>query len=61
MSDLISNKDMIQKLERDSGFKTEVGEFTFNDIVKALKLLHKIRAQSSSLLNTEKILQKLLI
>ena len=37
MKDLISNKDMIQKLERDSGFKTEVGEFTFNDIVKALK------------------------
>lgn len=37
MAELISNKDMIQKLERDSGFKAEVGEFTFNDIVKALK------------------------
>ena len=37
MNDLISNKDMISKLERDTDFKKEVGEFTFNDIVKALK------------------------
>lgn len=34
---LISDKEMISKLERDHGFKAEVGEFTFNDIVKALK------------------------
>ena len=37
MKDLISNKDMIMKLESDHGFKAEVGEFTFNDIVKSLK------------------------
>ena len=37
VKDLISNKDFVQKLERDSDFKKEVGEFTFNDIVKALK------------------------
>lgn len=37
IKDLISNKDMIAKLEKDHNFKTEVGEFTFNDIVKSLK------------------------
>jgi uncharacterized protein len=37
VTDLISNKDFVQKLERDQDFKKEVGEFTFNDIVKALK------------------------
>lgn len=35
--DLVSDKEIISKLERDQGFKSEVGEFTFNDIVKALK------------------------
>lgn len=37
LRDLISNTDVIMKLERDSDFKSEVGEFTFNDIVKSLK------------------------
>lgn len=37
IKDLLSNKDLVAKLERDHDFKTEVGEFTFNDIVKALK------------------------
>ncbi len=37
LKDLISNKDLIAKLEKDHDFKTEVGEFTFNDIVKSLK------------------------
>jgi uncharacterized protein len=37
MSDLIKDKEMVTKLERDNTFKTEVGEFTFNDMVKALK------------------------
>jgi uncharacterized protein len=37
MKDLLSNKDLIEKLARDFDFKTEVGEFTFNDIVKSLK------------------------
>ena len=37
LKDLISNKDLIKKLESDHAFKTEVGEFTFNDIVKSLK------------------------
>lgn len=37
LRDLISNKDIIMKLEKDLDFKTEVGEFTFNDIVKSLK------------------------
>lgn len=35
--ELISNKDMIAKLEKDSALKAEIGEMTFNDIVKALK------------------------
>ncbi len=35
--DLLANKDLIAKLERDHDFKAELGEFTFNDIVKALK------------------------
>ena len=37
VKDLIADKDMVMKLERDSDFKLEVGEFTFNDMVKALK------------------------
>lgn len=37
VKDLLADKEMISKLERDSDFKREVGEFTFNDIVKALK------------------------
>lgn len=37
LKDLVSNKDLIEKLARDFDFKTEVGEFTFNDIVKSLK------------------------
>jgi protein Tex len=37
VKDLIADKDLVSKLERDSDFKKEVGEFTFNDIVKALK------------------------
>lgn len=37
LRELISNKEVIMKLERDSEFKAEVGEFTFNDIVKSLK------------------------
>lgn len=37
LRDLISNKEVIMKLEKDSDFKAEVGEFTFNDIVKSLK------------------------
>ena len=37
ITDLLNNKDNVTKLERDHDFKKEVGEFTFNDIVKALK------------------------
>jgi uncharacterized protein len=37
ITDLLANKDNVSKLERDQEFKKEVGEFTFNDIVKALK------------------------
>ncbi len=37
LSDLVSNKDIISKLEKDYQFKTDLGEFTFNDIVKSLK------------------------
>lgn len=37
VKDLIADKEMVSKLERDSDFKKEVGEFTFNDMVKALK------------------------
>ena len=37
LKDLISNKDLIMKLEKDHDFKIQVGEFTFNDIVKSLK------------------------
>ncbi|MDD4972948.1 MAG: Tex family protein [Bacteriovorax sp.] len=37
LKDLITNKDLIMKLEKDHDFKAEVGEFTFNDIVKSLK------------------------
>ena len=37
VKELLSNKELISKLERDHSFKEEVGEFTFNDIVKALK------------------------
>lgn len=35
--ELVSDKEMILKLEKDHSFKAEVGEFTFNDIIKALK------------------------
>lgn len=37
LKELISNKDLIAKLEKDHDFKALVGEFTFNDIVKSLK------------------------
>lgn len=37
INELLSNKDNVQKLERDHDLKKEIGEFTFNDIVKALK------------------------
>ena len=37
ITELLSNKDNVTKLERDHDFKKELGEFTFNDIVKALK------------------------
>ncbi len=37
ITDLINNKEMISRLERDHDFKNEVGEFTFDDIVKSLK------------------------
>lgn len=37
LKDLVSNKEVIAKLSTDLNFKTEIGEFTFNDIVKALK------------------------
>lgn len=35
--DLVADKELIAKLERDSSLKAELGELTFNDIVKALK------------------------
>jgi uncharacterized protein len=35
--ELVSDKELISKLERDNTLKTEIGELTFNDIVKALK------------------------
>ncbi len=35
--ELVADKELISKLERDSSLKTELGELTFNDIVKALK------------------------
>ena len=35
--ELVSDKELISKLERDSSLKAELGELTFNDIVKALK------------------------
>lgn len=37
LEDLISNKETILKLEKDTNFKTEIGEFTFNDIIKSLR------------------------
>jgi uncharacterized protein len=37
LKELLSNKEIISKLERDHDFKSKVGEFTFNDIIKALK------------------------
>lgn len=37
IKDLLKNQDLIQKLERDFNFKNELGEFTFNDIIKSLK------------------------
>lgn len=37
LKELLQNKDLISKLEKDHTFKNEIGEFTFNDIIKALK------------------------
>lgn len=37
LKELISNSELISKLEKDHEFKTQIGEFTFNDIVKSLK------------------------
>jgi uncharacterized protein len=37
LQDLVSNKDVISQLERDHSLKAEIGDITFNDIVKALK------------------------
>lgn len=37
LDDLISNKETILKLEKDIQFKNEIGEFTFNDIIKSLR------------------------
>lgn len=37
LEDLAKNKETILKLEKDSSFKTEIGEFTFNDIIKSLR------------------------
>ncbi|MCK6595784.1 MAG: RNA-binding transcriptional accessory protein [Bacteriovoracaceae bacterium] len=37
LDDLITNKETILKLEKDSAFKNEIGEFTFNDIIKSLR------------------------
>lgn len=34
---LIGDKDLILKLEKDQSLKSEIGELTFNDIVKSLK------------------------
>jgi uncharacterized protein len=36
-NDLVTNKEIIAKLERDQKLKTEIGELTFNDVIKALK------------------------
>jgi len=35
--ELVVDKELIAKLEKDSTLKTEIGELTFNDIVKSLK------------------------
>jgi uncharacterized protein len=37
LSDLVNDQDVIHKLEVDTKFKDEVGEYTFEDIIKALK------------------------
>lgn len=37
LEDLITNKEAILNLEKDSNFKAEIGEFTFNDIIKSLR------------------------
>ncbi len=37
LEDLIKDKEVIMKLEKDANFKSEVGEFTFNDIIKSLR------------------------
>jgi uncharacterized protein len=37
LKDLVTDKEIINKMERDQSFKQELGEFTFNDIIKALK------------------------
>ena len=35
--ELIGNEDLIKKLESDNELKQEIGEFTFNDIIKSLR------------------------
>ena len=35
--ELIGNEDLIKKLESDNDLKQEIGEFTFNDIIKSLR------------------------
>ncbi|EQC48432.1 Tex-like protein N-terminal domain protein [Bacteriovorax sp. BSW11_IV] len=37
LADLLSDKELIMKLEKDSSFKEEVGEFTHADIIKSLR------------------------
>ncbi|MDD0853039.1 Tex family protein [Halobacteriovorax sp. GB3] len=37
LKDLVADKEIIAKLEKDSAFKNEIGDFTFADIVKSLK------------------------
>lgn len=37
LSDLLSDKELILKLEKDKTFKDEVGEFTHADIIKSLR------------------------
>lgn len=37
LQDLAKDKETILKLEKDHSFKIEIGEFTFNDIIKSLR------------------------
>lgn len=37
LADLLENKENVSKMERDSSFKEEVGEFTLQDIIKSLR------------------------